>query len=141
MDRISEFVANHPLLWGAFFLIVVALIAVEVWRRLRGPQPVSPSEAVRLINSSDAVIVDVRAASDFKKGHILNAKHIPHNGLDARAKEISKDKDATIICYCAMGNTSAMACTKLKTLGYSNAVSLKGGITAWQSAGLPITRK
>lgn len=141
MDQLLEFIVNHPWLWSALVVVLVALAATELWRNLRGPRPVAPGEAVRLINSQDAVVVDVRSAADFKKGHILNAINVPLAGVDARAKEISKDTERTIVCYCAIGSAGPQACLKLKKLGYSNVVALKGGINAWQSAGLPVTTK
>lgn len=141
MERLPEFIGNHLLLFGALALVLLALAASELWRTFRGPRPIPAGEAVRLINSADAVVVDVRAAGDFKKGHILNALNVPLAGIDTRAKEISKDKDRTIVCYCAIGSTGAQACVKLKKQGYNNAVALKGGINAWQSAGLPVTTK
>lgn len=141
MERLPEFIANHPFLWAALALVLAALAASEFWRMLRGPKPVSPGEAVRLINSADAVVVDVRSASDFKKGHILHAVNVPLAGIDSRANEISKDKDRSIICYCAIGTAGPQACTKLKKQGYHNVVALKGGVNAWQSAGLPLTTK
>lgn len=141
MERLPEFIANHPLLWAALAAVLAALAATEIWRKLRGPRPVAPGEAVRLINSMDAVVVDVRSAGDFKKGHILNAKNIPLAGIESRAKEITKDLDQTIVCYCAIGSAGPQACMKLKKHGYANAVALKGGINAWQAAGLPVTTK
>lgn len=141
MERLQEFVFNHPILWGLLALVLLALVASELWRLLRGPKPLPPSEAVRLINSRDAVVVDVRSAGDFKKGHILNAVNVPVAGVEKRAKEIAKDTDRTIICYCAMGSVAPQACAKLKKQGYSHAYALKGGINAWQSAGLPVTKK
>ena len=141
MERLTEFVANHPLLWLALAVVLAALAISELWRTLRGPRPVAPGEAVRLINSVDAVVVDVRSAADFKKGHILNAINIPLAGVETRAKEISKDTERTIVCYCAIGSGGPQACLKLKKQGYNNAVALKGGINAWQSAGLPVTTK
>lgn len=141
MPQIQEFIVNHPFLWSLLLLVVLALIATEAWRRLRGQRPLAPGEAVRLINSSDAAIVDVRAASDFKKGHLLNAVNVPLAGIDERAKEIAKNKDTTLLCYCAMGSVAPQACAKLAKLGYTDVHALKGGINAWQSAGLPVTRK
>ncbi len=141
MERLPEFIANHPVLWIGLAVVLAALAASELWRTFRGPRPVAAGEAVRLINSQDAVVVDVRSAADFKKGHILNAINLPLAGIETRAKEVSKDTDRTIVCYCAIGNAGPQACVKLKKLGYANAVALKGGINAWQSAGLPVTTK
>lgn len=141
MQQLLEFIANHPFLWSAVAAVIAALIANEIWRSLRGDRPLPPSEAVRLINSRDAVVVDVRSAGDFKKGHLLNAINIPLAGITERANEISKNKECTILCYCAMGSTSQQACQRLQKLGYSHVHSLKGGINGWQAAGLPITRK
>lgn len=141
MQKIPEFIVNHPILWSLLAVVIIAFVATEVWRMLRGARPLPPSDAVRLINSSDAAIVDVRSAADFKKGHLLNAVNVPLAGITERAREISKDKECTILCYCAMGSTAPQACAKLRKLGYSNVHALKGGINGWQSAGLPITRK
>lgn len=141
MERLTEFIANHPVLWSLFGATLLALLATEAFRLLRGQRPIPPGEAVRLINSSDAVVVDVRSAADYRKGHILNALHVPLAGIEERAKEIAKDHDRTIICYCAIGSVAPQACAKLRKLGYHNVYALKGGLGAWQSAGLPVTTK
>lgn len=141
MERLTEFVANHPILWGLFGATLLALLGTEIFRLMRGQRPIPPGEAVRLINGSDAVVVDVRSVSDYRKGHILNAVHVPLAGIDERAKEISKDRDRTVICYCAIGSAAPQACAKLRKLGYHDVHALKGGLAAWQSAGLPVTTK
>lgn len=141
MERLSEFVVNHPILWSLFGAVLLALLGLELFRLLRGQRPIPPGEAVRLINSSDAVVVDVRSSADYRKGHILNAVHIPLAGIEERAKEITKDHDRTIICYCAIGSAAPQACAKLRKLGYRDVHALKGGINAWQGAGLPVTTK
>ena len=141
MSQLAEFIVNHPFLWSALALALVALAASEAWRAARGPRPVPPGEAVRLINSLDAVVVDVRSAGDYKKGHILHAVNVPLAGIESRVNEITKDHERHIVCYCAIGSSAPQACTKLNKLGYSNAVALKGGLNAWQAAGLPVTRK
>lgn len=141
MEKFLEFIVNHPVLWALFALIVIAFAATEAWRALRGAKRLSPADAVRLINSSDAVVVDVRSASDFKKSHLLNSVNIPLAGIDERAGEIARDKDTTILCYCAAGSVAPQACAKLAKQGYTHAHALKGGINGWQSAGLPVTQK
>lgn len=141
VERLTEFVVNHPILWSLAGAILLALLATELLRVLRGQRPIPPGEAVRLINSSDAVVVDVRSAADYRKGHILNAVHVPLAGIHERADEIAKDHDRTIVCYCAIGSAAPQACAKLRKLGYHNVYALKGGLNAWQAAGLPVTTK
>lgn len=141
MQQYQEFVVNHPLLFGALAAVLIALAVNELMRFIRGQRPITATEAVRLMNSEDAVVVDTRSAADYKKSHILNAIHIPMAGIEERAGEISKNTDRTIICYCGIGNVAPQAASKLRGRGYANVHALKGGINAWQSDGLPVTSK
>lgn len=141
MEQIQEFVVSHPLLWGGLVIVLIALAANEAYRVFKGEKPIPASEAVRLMNTEDAVVVDTRSAADFKKSHILNARHVPIAGIEERAKEISKQTDRTVICYCGIGNVAPQAALKLRKLGYSRAHALKGGINAWQADGMPVTTK
>lgn len=141
MDQLLEFASRHLLLVGALAIVILALIANELWRKFTGMAPISSAEAIRLMNSEDAVIVDTRSASDFKKKHIINAKHVPTAGIVDRAKEISKDPDKAIIIYCGTGHSAQQAATKLRKHGYSRVLTLKGGIGGWEADGMPVTRK
>ncbi|NNC23962.1 rhodanese-like domain-containing protein [Salinisphaera sp. USBA-960] len=142
--ELIDFVTAHPVLWAGLAITLIALAANE-WLLANGGsgsgRPVNPSEAVRLMNTDDAVVVDTRSASDYKKNHILNAIHVPVAGIDERAGEISKDTNQTIICYCGSGNQAAQAASKLRKQGYSNVYTLRGGINGWESDGLPLTAK
>jgi rhodanese-related sulfurtransferase len=141
MQQIIEFLANHWILASALGLVVALMVANEIWTSLRGEKRLSATDAVRLINDQDAVVLDVRGVADFKKGHILNAINIPAARLQERVNELAKFKARPVLCYCALGSSAPQACTKLRQLGFTTVYSLKGGLNAWQGASLPVTTK
>lgn len=98
-----------------------------------GVPSVSPQEAQELVKNG-AVILDVRGATERKGNQIKGSLHIPLDQLGNKAGTLPKDK--TIICQCASGRRSAMAAQQLAAQGF-DVRNLSGGITAWQSAGLP----
>jgi len=96
---------------------------------------------VRLINDREAIVVDLRAAGDYKKGHLLNALNLPAAKLAERAGELGKDKSKPVLLYCALGSVAGEAAAQLRKLGYSEVYPLRGGINGWLSSNLPVTVK
>jgi rhodanese-related sulfurtransferase len=127
------------------FLIAIAFLsgAMLVWPMLRrgtGGPSVNTLEATQMINRQDALLLDVREQAEYAQSHILNARGLPLSQLEARIGDIEKYKDKPLIVYCATDNRSSTAVAKLKKRGFSNVVSLSGGFSAWQSAGLPVQK-
>lgn len=112
-----------------------------VSRRLSGIPQVSTSEAVQLINRRDAHVLDVREPGEFGAGHINGARNIPVGALKSRLGEIDKWKDQPLIVHCATGNRSQGAATALKAAGFKEVFNLRGGLGAWQQAGMPVEKK
>lgn len=138
IDQLIEFIQNHPLLTGAFALVLAAWLIYEF---KRGNHGIDSGEATTLINREDAVIVDIRDANDFKAGHIAGARNIPQSRLDDRITELDKFKDKPVIVVCKHGQTSGIAVAKLTKAGFSRALKLKGGMAQWQADNLPVVRK
>jgi len=86
-------------------------------------------------------VVDLRAAGDYKKGHLLNALNLPAAKLAERAGELGKDKSKPVLLYCALGSVAGEAAAQLRKLGYSEVYPLRGGINGWLSSNLPVTVK
>ena len=99
----------------------------------------STLEATLLINQKDALLLDVREAAEFGKGHILNARNVPLGELDAQLEKLAKNKQKSLVVYCESGRRSAQATARLRAAGYENAVNLDGGLASWKQAGLPVT--
>lgn len=106
-----------------------------------GGKGVSVPEATLLINREDALVLDVREASEWSTGHIPNSRHIVLGQLAKRLSEIEKFKEKPVIVCCASGNRSSSACGTLKRAGFARVFNLNGGLGAWTGAGLPITVK
>ncbi len=140
MERIFEFVGNHPILSLAFFGLLAALIWTEMARRFRGYKELSPQELTMLINREDAQVIDVSAIADFEKGHILSARHIAVSQFDPASKELSKLREQPVVLVCRDGAASGSAAAKLVKAGFTRVHWLAGGITAWTAANLPLTR-
>lgn len=139
MQQFAEFFSNHPLLFAALAAVMLALTINEVHGTLTGGKRLGALEAVRLINDRDPVIVDVRPAADYKRGHLLNAVNVQLNKLDDSAGQWSKEKP--ILVYCALGGSSLTAAEKLKKSGFAEVYPIRGGINAWLGASLPVTAK
>jgi rhodanese-related sulfurtransferase len=101
---------------------------------------VGTTEATQLINREDALLIDVRDAEEYAKGHILGARNIPLAQLEARVGELEKHKAKPVILSCDTGNRSQGALATLRARGFERAVNLAGGLAAWRQAGLPVEK-
>jgi len=137
-QQLIEFVGNHWVLFAALAAIL-ALLAHNLLVSGRGS--VEPVGATDLINHKDALVVDVRPAADFAQGHIINALNIPMNGFKKQIGTLQKHKDRPIVVTCRSGSQSTMACQQLRKEGFSDVHNLRGGVLAWQSANLPLSKK
>src|SRR5262249_25437417 len=114
--------------------------AMLVWPTVRRGSggSVSPQEATLLINRQDALVLDVRSAEEFGKGHVLNARNVPRAQLEERAGELQKHKAKPVI-VCEDGPRGGGGAV-LRRLGFEKVYTLDGGVAAWQQAGLPVEK-
>jgi rhodanese-related sulfurtransferase len=127
------------------FLVAVAFVsgAMLIWpavRRASGGASVSTLQATLLMNQQNALVLDVRDAAEYEKGHMLNARNIPLGELEARSAELEKHKAKPVIVVCDTGNRSGRAAAALRKNGFERVFTLGGGIGAWQQAGLPVEK-
>ena len=81
-------------------------------------------------------IVDVREREEVMDGYIPDAEMIPRGFLELNIEEdVTMDRDAEIVLYCAGGNRSALAARDLTFMGYTNVKSMIGGFKGWKDAG------
>lgn len=138
LAQLIEFIANH---WLLFLALVVILALLVHNLAVGGKGSVDPVAATDLINRRDAVVVDVRPAADFAKGHIINAMNLPMNGFKNQISVLQKHKDKPILVSCRSGAQSTAACKELRKEGFREVYNLRGGLLAWENANLPLTRK
>ena len=101
---------------------------------------ISPQDAATKLNSSDAVVVDVRDKDEWDGGHIPGATHMSRGTIELDIEEKVPDPNAMVICHCGGGGRSALAAESLQKMGYKNVRSMAGGLKAWKAAGLPTAR-
>ncbi len=116
------------------------LVYPLITRGMRPGAEVGPSEAVMLINRKDAVVLDVREDGAYASGHITNARHVPEKQIADRMKELEKLKGKTLIVSCASGRRAATVVDTLRKQGFTDVLALRGGISAWQQAGMPLEK-
>jgi rhodanese-related sulfurtransferase len=137
MEQYLEFVGNHTLLVGGLVFTFFLLVFTELRRKALDVSSVEPQDAVKLINN-DAVVIDLRSAEAFARGHIVNAKNIPFDELTARSDALDKYKSKPIVTVCDAGATSSKAVQLLQKAGIKDVYGLRGGIAAWSQANLPL---
>jgi rhodanese-related sulfurtransferase len=143
LEQFFVFLQKSPFNMLLLGLAVVSggmLIFPLLTRGMRTTNEVGAAEAVMLINRKDAVVLDVRDDKEFAGGHITNARHIPEKQLDERMKELEKLKNKPVIVSCASGRRSASVADTLRKQGFTDVVALRGGIGAWQQAGMPLEK-
>ena len=95
----------------------------------------------KLKATSNAVLLDVRTAEEYKIGHIGDATlNIDYRSADFAEKISKLDKQKTYFVYCRTAKRSASAIEIMKQQGFKRLYDLEGGIVAWGKAAKPISK-
>jgi rhodanese-related sulfurtransferase len=139
---VTDFIVNNLALVALFVASGAMLLYPELARLgfAGGSQQLGTLEATRLMNQSNSLVLDVREAKEFAEGRLPRSRHIPLAELGGRIGEISKYKERPVLLTCRSGARSAGAARTLKKAGFAQIFQLKGGISAWREAGLPIEK-
>jgi len=86
------------------------------------------------------ILVDVREESEYAKDHLPGAIHLGKGVIERDIEARVLDLGAPLILYCGGGFRSALAADNLQKMGYTNVLSMDGGIREWREKQLPLTR-
>jgi len=123
---------------------LVASGAMLVWplmsRRVSGGREVGTLGATQLINTKNALLLDVRETKEIDGGKLPNAIHVPLSQLASRGAELAKYVSRPVIAYCDRGQRGRSATALLTKVGFKDVYHLQGGFKAWKDAGLPVQK-
>ena len=95
----------------------------------------------RLDGGEKFVLVDVREESEFAKDHLPGAIHLGKGVIERDIEARVPNLSTPIVLYCGGGFRSALAADNLQKMGYSNVLSMDGGIRTWREKRFPLTQK
>ena len=93
--------------------------------------------AERLKRGDKFHFVDTREDDEWRAGHVRGAIHLGKGVIERDIEKKIPNLDDEIILYCGGGFRSALAAEALQKMGYTNVVSMDGGIREWRAQGLP----
>lgn len=108
----------------------------EVRHRIR---EITPTEACRRVTEHPDTVhfFDVREDHEWKEGHPRGAEHLSRGIIERDIESKVPDHGAQIILLCGGGFRSALAADNLARMGYTDVLSVAGGVRGWKAAGLP----
>lgn len=140
LEELLAFAGRNPLLSTGFALLTVAIIGYEVSQLFRGFRGLRPAALTELINRQNALVVDLRPATDFEKGHIPGAKNVQMSQFDPENKKLAPARALPVVLVCKDGQASGGAAKRLRAAGFEQVYVLDGGIAGWQQADMPLVK-
>lgn len=105
--------------WSWIILVAVVLVVIVLKQRSQ-----VPADDARRLLGAGAVVIDVRSPSEYSSGHIPGVINVPLDVVTEKVSTVAPDKDSPVFLHCQSGTRSAMACRKLKALGYTQVFNL-----------------
>jgi rhodanese-related sulfurtransferase len=96
----------------------------------------APVVAERLQRGDRFHFIDVREDDEWRAGRARGSVHIGKGVIERDIEGKIPNKDDEIIVYCGGGYRSALVAQSLQSMGYTNVVSMDGGIREWRALGL-----
>lgn len=94
----------------------------------------------RLDRGEKFMLVDVREESEFAKDHLPGAVHLGKGIIERDIEARVPDPKTELVLYCGGGFRSALAADNLQKMGYTNVISMDGGIREWREKNYPLVR-
>ena len=91
----------------------------------------------RLDRGDKFMLVDVREESEYAKDHLPGAIHLGKGVIERDIEARVPDLKAEMVLYCGGGFRSALAADNLQKMGYTNVISMDGGVRGWREKGFP----
>lgn len=135
-----QFIEHNWLLVALACIIVIVLIYLETRLSTTQKTSVSVQDATLLMKNKGTLIIDLRTADEYDKGHIAGAKNFDDQSADTFATKFNKYKPNTVILSCASGTTSGQWVGKLKKHGFEQVHAIAGGIQAWRKEQFPLIK-
>jgi rhodanese-related sulfurtransferase len=139
MERLFEYANHHPWLAGALVLVSILVIVYEMRVQSETKASVSPQDMVRLMNQG-ALLIDLRPLEQYSAGHVGGARQMSGEQILQAADTLKKYKEKAVVVYDDTGSLSASAVRQLAAQGFTKAFNLRGGLAAWRTENLPLTR-
>lgn len=87
----------------------------------------------KLLESDNAIVLDVRTSDECEEGIIPNAILIDiYKGQGFIDEVVALDKSKIFFIYCRSGSRSAQACAVMNQLGFEKTYNLIGGFNDWE---------
>jgi rhodanese-related sulfurtransferase len=113
-------------------------IVEESRKRVR---EISVDEVKKKLDAGEKfMLVDVREDNEWAKDHLPGAVHMGRGIIERDIEERVPDLGTSMIFYCGGGFRSAMVADNLQRMGYSNVISMDGGVREWREKGYPFTK-
>ena len=93
----------------------------------------------RLDRGDRFLLIDVREESEYTKDHLPNAIHLGKGIIERDIEERVPELNTPLVLYCGGGYRSALAADNLQKMGYTNVLSMDGGIRGWREKHFPLT--
>ena len=94
----------------------------------------------KLAHGEKFQLVDVREESEYAKDHLPGAIHLGKGVIERDVEASVPDLNTPLVLYCGGGFRSALAADNLQKMGYTNVLSMDGGIRDWRNKGLPLVK-
>ena len=86
------------------------------------------------------LLIDVREDNEYAKDHLPGAIHLGKGIIERDIEERVPDLNTPMVLYCGGGFRSALAADNLQKMGYTQVISMDGGIRGWREKGFPLTK-
>jgi rhodanese-related sulfurtransferase len=94
----------------------------------------------RMDRGDKFLLVDVREESEFAKDHLPGAIHLGKGVIERDIEARVPELDTEMVLYCGGGFRSALAADNLQKMGYTNVISMDGGIRGWREKNYPLVK-
>ena len=86
------------------------------------------------------LLVDVREEGEFAKDHLPGAIHLGKGVIERDVEARVPELNTEMVLYCGGGFRSALAADNLQKMGYTNVISMDGGIREWREKNYPLEK-
>ena len=87
------------------------------------------------------LLIDVREESEYAADHLPGAVHLGKGIIERDVEAGVPDQDTPMVLYCGGGFRSALAADNLQKMGYTQVLSMDGGIRGWREKGFALTKR